>query len=76
MNDILNHYLQKQQPGVWRAFDRLSDAHKEAVQTAFMTHVRACVKSRVPVDPHFLPEIIGDVRSGIYFKEEAMAARV
>jgi len=67
---LLQRELARQMPGLRRQFFRLTDEQRETVELEYRRHALAAHKSDMDPDRMFLSELIGDIRSGIFYKDE------
>ena len=70
ISKLLERELAVQMPGLRRQFFNLTSEQRETVELAYRRHALAAHKSGMLPDRMFLPELIGDIRSGIYYKDE------
>ena len=68
---LLERELARQMPGLRRQFFNLTDEQRETVEIEFRRHAIAAHKTDLAPDRMFLPELISDIRSGIFYKDEA-----
>lgn len=71
ISKLLERELARQMPGLRRQFFNLTDEQRATVELKFRRHAIAAHKTNLAPDRMFLPELISDIRSGIFYKDEA-----
>ncbi len=73
VSSLLQGYLAREHMKVRKAFFRLTPLQQGTVELEFRRHAIACRNHGVEPDPHFLNEVITDIKRGVHNREEAYA---